>query len=334
MIALSYLDQSPAIAGMAHEAVIREALPFAQACEAMGFRRYWLAEHHNGAANIGTAPEILVAAIAAVTGRIRVGTAGVLLSHYAPLKVAEQFRVLEALAPGRIDLGLGRSPGGSDAAAVALGRQGQATFDADVETLLDFLRDDGQGNGQHRRDIRAYPIVPRTPEPWVLSSSPRGAALAARLGLPYCFNASHDLNHGLLDEAVARYFADFRPGPLGDAPRLSLNVFALAADSAEHARFLYGPRGHWRLQLDRKARGGMVSPEMAARQDYPPAERERIERTLDYSYAGEAGDVARRLTALARRCDAGELVLTTWAHGRADRQRSCALIAAAMGVSA
>jgi luciferase family oxidoreductase group 1 len=326
MIALSYLDQSPAVEGVAHEAVTRDALSFASACEAMGFKRYWLAEHHNGAANIGTAPEILAAAIAATTQRIRVGTAGVLLSHYAPLKVAEQFRVLEALAPGRIDLGLGRSPGGSDAAAVALGRQGQATFDADVAALLDFLRDDGQA----QRDVRAYPIVPRVPEPWVLSSSPRGAALAAQLGLPYCFNASHDLNHGLLDEAVARYFADFRPGAFGEKPYLSLNVFALAAGTTEQAHFLFGPRGHWRLQLDRKARGGMVSPDVAARQNYSVAERERIARTLDYSFVGDAGDVVSRLIALARRFDANELVLTTWAHDPADRHRSCALIAAAM----
>ncbi|MFT4053104.1 MAG: LLM class flavin-dependent oxidoreductase [Novosphingobium sp.] len=330
MIALSCLDQSPAIDGVPHEHVIREAVSFARACETMGFRRYWLAEHHNGAANVGSAPEILVAAIAAVTNRIRVGSAGMLLSHYAPLKVAEQFRVLEALAPGRIDLGLGRSPGGSDAAAVALGRQGQATFDRDVEGLLDLLMDDGSDE----RDIRAYPVVSRAPEPWILSSSPRGAALAARLGLPYCFNVSHDMNHALLGPAVEHYFKAFRPGPFSERPHLSLNVFALAAETAEHARFLYGPRGHWRLQLDRKARGGMVSPEVAARQDYSAAERARIEQTLEYAFVGEAREVAQRLTALAQHYDADELVLTTWAHDRDDRQKSCALIAAAMGVSA
>lgn len=322
MIALSYLDQSPAIEGVPHENVISEAVTFAQDCEAIGFKRYWLAEHHNGAANIGTAPEILVAAITAQTRRIRVGSAGVLLSHYAPLKIAEQFRVLEALAPGRIDLGLGRSPGGSVPAAVALGRQAEATFDDDVAILLDLLQDRGTG----ARDVRAYPIVPRVPEPWILSSSARGAALAARLGLPYCFNVSHDLNHALLDEAVARYMSDFRPGPLADKPLLSLSVFALTADTAEQARFLYGPRGHWRVRLDRKERGGMVSPEQAARQPYTPAERERIERTLDYSFVGAAADVARRLDALARRYGAAELVLTTWTHDRADRQRSCALL--------
>lgn len=330
MIALSYLDQSPAIDGMAHEEIIRDAISFAQNCEAMGFKRYWLAEHHNGAANIGTAPEILAGAIAAKTSHIRVGTAGVLLSHYAPLKIAEQFRVLEALAPGRMDMGLGRSPGGSDAAAVALGRQGQASFDADVETLLEFLNDQGQGE----RDVRAYPIVARTPEPWILSSSPRGAGLAARLGLPYCFNVSHDLNHGLLDEAVERYFSEFQAGPYGERPYLSLNVFALAAENAEQARFLYGPRGHWRLQLDHKERRGMLSPIMVAAQDYSAQESERIEGTLAYSFVGEAGDVARRLTALAVRYDAAELVLTTWAYDRADRYRSCALIANAMGVAA
>ncbi|MFT3966564.1 MAG: MsnO8 family LLM class oxidoreductase, partial [Sphingobium sp.] len=247
-------------------------------------------------------------------------------SHYAPLKVAAQFRVLEALAPGRIDLGIGRSPGGSAAAAEALGRQGEGTFDADVASLIALLADKGEDD----RPLRAYPVVATMAEPWILSSSPRGAALAASLGLPYCFNASHDLNHGLLDEAVARYREDFRPGALAARPRLALSVFALAAEEEDRALFLYGPRGHWRVGLDRGRRSGMISPEAAAAEPYSPAERSRIAQSLTYSFVGAGADVARRLLALARRTGAEELVLTTWCHAMADRERSCALIAAEM----
>ncbi|MGC4029637.1 MAG: LLM class flavin-dependent oxidoreductase [Steroidobacteraceae bacterium] len=327
MISLSVLDQSPAVQGIPDDAVIRETVAFARWCEEAGLRRFWLAEHHNGAANVGSAPEILVAAIAAQTQRIRVGSAGVLLSHYAPLKVAEQFRVLEALAPGRIDLGIGRSPGGSAATAAALGRQADATFDADVAVLLDLLAD----KGEPPRPIRAYPVVVTMPEPWILSSSTRGAGLAASLGAPYCFNASHGQNHGLLEEALARYRAEFRPSRFAERPRLALSVFALAAPSAEEARFLYGPRGHWRIQLDRGERSGMISPEQAASQRYTAAERERIEQTLDYSFVGEGADVARRILELARRTGADEIVITCWTTTLADRQRSCALILSELG---
>jgi len=334
MIALSFLDQSPAIEGVGHAETIRDTVRFASLCEGLGFRRYWLAEHHNSPANIGSAPEILAAAIAMTTKAIRVGSAGVLLSHYAPLKVAEQFRVLEALAPGRIDLGLGRSPGGSLEAAAALRKGdpvdfGAMDFDGSVRELLGWLEDRPPAG---RDAVRAFPATPGQPEPWILSSSPRGAALAAALGLPYCFNISHDRNHPLAREAAQVYREHFRPTDRFPRPVLALAVWALAADSAEEARHLYGPRAHWRIQLDRGERSGMLSPEEAAAIRYSPAERERIDRTLDYSFVGSGDDVGARLGALAADYHADEIVLTCWTHDPADRLRSCGLIAARLGM--
>ncbi|MGE4431420.1 MAG: LLM class flavin-dependent oxidoreductase [Sphingobium sp.] len=331
MIALSFLDQSPAVEGVSHGETIRDTVAFASLCEGLGFRRYWLAEHHDSPANIGSAPEILAAAIAMTTAHIRVGSAGVLLSHYAPLKVAEQFRMLEALAPGRIDLGLGRSPGGSIDAALALrgAGAGAAAFDEAVSELLCWLSD--RAPPAHPK-VRAFPATPTEPEPWILSSSPRGAALAASLGLPYCFNISHDQNHSLAREAVATYRKNFRPSVRFPDPIVALSVWALAADTEEEARWLYGPRAHWRIQLDRGDRAGMISPEAAAAIAYTPAERERIERTLDYSFVGAAAPVGERLSALAADYRADEIVMTCWTHDPADRARCCRLIAAQLGV--
>ncbi|HWJ68669.1 MAG TPA: LLM class flavin-dependent oxidoreductase [Sphingobium sp.] len=330
MVSLSFLDQSPAIEGVPHTETIRETVAYARACEAMGFHRYWLAEHHNSLANIGTAPEILVAAIAATTSRIRVGSAGVLLSHYAPLKVAEQFRVLEALAPGRIDLGLGRSPGGSEIAAKALRRGTPPEFDLAVAELLDWLMDAGHSD---HPGVQALPTTPGQPEPWILSSSPRGAALAAKMGLPYCFNISHGQNHHQADEAVAYFRTHYRPSARFPQPLLSLAVWALAADSDDEARFLYGPRALWRVQLDRGVRSGLLSPDQITKLTFTDEEQQRIDHTLSYSFVGSAARVGRQLDALIARHQPDELVMTCWTHDAKDRQRSCALVAQQLGVA-
>lgn len=321
---LSFLDQSPAVDGMTHAETIRDTVAFASHCERLGFHRYWLAEHHSSKANVGSAPEILCAAIAMTTRRIRIGSAGVLLSHYAPLKIAEQFRVLESLAPGRIDLGIGRSPGGNPEAARALMSRDPAGFEDAVAELLGWL--DDRPPPRHA-DVRACPMTESAPLPWILSSSPRGAALAARLGLPYCFNVSHGENHGLADEAVALYRRAFQPGRWLEKPWVALSVWALAADSAEEALFLHGPRARWRIDLDRGVRSGLVSAEAAARLPCTEAEKARIAQALGYSFVGDADDVAERLLALCDRHAADEIVMTCWTHDPADRLRCCALIA-------
>ena len=193
---LSVLDQSTTASGRSPDASIRETMALARHVESLGYARYWLAEHHSSDSQAGTAPEVLMAAIAATTTRIRVGSAGVMLPHYSALKVAEQFRVLEAIAPGRIDMGLGRAPGSDGRTAMALNPNAAAAaeqFPAMVRDLLAWTRGEALPDGHPFRAVTAQPTGPTAPEPWILGSSAYGAQVAAFFGLPYCF--AH-FNHG------------------------------------------------------------------------------------------------------------------------------------------
>jgi luciferase family oxidoreductase group 1 len=183
----SVLDQSPASAGSPEETAIRDSLLLARDCDALGFERYWVSEHHNAASIVGTAPEILIAAIAATTPRIRVGSAGVMLPHYS-LKVAEQFRVLEAIAPGRIDLGVGRAPGSDRLTAQALNPHSNIDdFPRQVQELQHWVSGISLPADHPYRHITAHPTGSTSPQLWILGSSAYGAQLAAHFGLPYAF---------------------------------------------------------------------------------------------------------------------------------------------------
>src|ERR1700677_866110 len=184
----SVLEQSPTSAGSSEASAIRDSLRLAQDCDRLGYERYWLSEHHNLVSVAGTAPEVLAAAVAATTRRIRVVSAGVMLPHYSALKVAEQFRVLDAIAPGRIDLGLGRAPGSDGRTAYALNpRDDTAAADihAAVRDLIGWTNGEKLVEGHPFRDIRAQPMAPTRAEIWILGSSDYGAQGAAYLGLPF-----------------------------------------------------------------------------------------------------------------------------------------------------
>src|SRR5271155_2682118 len=185
----SVLDQSPSSAGSTQDVAIRATIALAQHCDRLGYERYWVSEHHNSASIVGTAPEVLMAAIAATTRRIRVGSAGVMLPHYSALKVAEQFRVLEAIAPGRIDLGVGRAPGSDGLTAHALNPHSNAAeeFPRQGQELQHWGSGSALPAGHPYRSNAALPTGPTTPEMWILGSSNCGAQLAAHFGLPYAF---------------------------------------------------------------------------------------------------------------------------------------------------
>src|SRR3954468_13785687 len=190
MVRLSVLDQSTIVTGRSPDSSIRESLQLAQHCEALGYHRYWCAEHHNSDSQAGTAPEILIAAIAATTRQIRVGSAGVMLPHYSALKVAEQFRVLEAIAPGRIDMGLGRAPGSDRLTAFALNPDAASAaeqFPQQVLDLMSWVSDAPLVEDHPFRSIVAHPRGPTHPQVWILGSSDYGAQLAAHFGLPYAY---------------------------------------------------------------------------------------------------------------------------------------------------
>lgn len=229
---LSVLDQSVVEEGRSPGASIRDTLELARLCEMLGYSRYWLSEHHNSEAVAGTAPEILIAAIAATTERIRVGSAGVMLPNHSPLKVAEQFRVLEAIAPGRIDLGIGRAHGCDKTTAIALNPQAEAALNSFQEQATDLIawvsgREMPEGHPHH--GIIAQPRGPSAPEIWLLGSTDKGARAAAAFGLPFCF--AHFISGGRgVEEALVAYRETYQPSERHPSPYATLCVWALAVE--------------------------------------------------------------------------------------------------------
>jgi luciferase family oxidoreductase group 1 len=334
-LSLSVLDQSTIASGRGPAAAIQETLALAPQVEAWGYKRYWMAEHHNSAAHAGSAPEILIAAIAATTKRIRVGSAGVMLPHYSALKVAEQFRVLEAIAPGRIDLGLGRAPGSDGRTAYALNPQaGTAAdnFPAQLRDLMGWLGD-GLPEAHPFRAVTASPAVETRPELWMLGSSEYGAQVAAFFGLPYCY--AHFITDGAGGEqAMEMYHQGFRPSAHCAAPHAAIGVFALTAPTREEARRLFAPRGLWRLWRDQGRFLPLPSQAEAEAYDYSPAEREHVERLASRALIGSPAEVRAGIEALAARYNAQEVAILTPCHDAAARADSYRLLAEAFGLSA
>ncbi|MGA2778382.1 MAG: LLM class flavin-dependent oxidoreductase [Steroidobacteraceae bacterium] len=331
----SVLDQSPASAGSAQDLAIRESLRLASSCDALGFHRFWVSEHHNSASIVGSAPEILIAAIAATTRRIRVGSAGVMLPHYSALKVAEQFRVLEAIAPGRIDLGVGRAPGsdGLTARALNLYSQGADEFPRQVQELQHWVSGLPLPEGHAFHRVMAHPQGPTSPQIWILGSSDYGAQLAAYLGLPYAFAYFFRDGAGV-EEALTLYRRNYRPSKTHPEPQPTICVWALAADTDAEARRLLSAREHWRVGFEKGLREPLVSPEQAAAQSYTEAERSMIDRLRETAIVGTAPAVAERLRALARQLQLEEIVINTWTFDPAARRHSYALLAEAFGLGA
>src|ERR1043165_3294841 len=264
---LSVLDQSTASKGKTQDLAIRETLALARWCEELGYHRYWVSEHHNSGSIVGTAPEILMAAIAATTSRIRIGSAGVMLPHYSALKVAEQFRVLEAIAPGRIDLGVGRAPGSDQMTAYALNPYPQNVLDQfprQVQELQHWVSGTPLPEGHPFAKVIAQPTGPTTPELWILGSSDYGAQLAAYFGLPYAFAYFFSEGRGV-EEALDLYRQNYRPSERYPKPIATICVWALAADSEEEALHQFKTRE--RAIVDR--RHGIPQPLM------PPDQAER-----------------------------------------------------------
>src|SRR4051794_9972802 len=288
LLSLSVLDQSTIVTGRVPGASIRESIRLAQYCENLGYARYWCAEHHNSDSQAGTAPEILISAIAATTRRIRVGSAGIMLPHYSSLKIAEQFRVLDAIAPGRIDLGLGRAPGSDGRTAYALNPQAETAaelFPAAVRDLLAWIAGEKLVEGHPFRDIRAQPAGPTVPEVWILGSSDYGAQVAAYFGLPFCF--AHFISDGRgVDQALAIYRQSYRPSARHPGPHAAICVWAMAAETWEEAAHLFRSREIWRLNRDRGLFTALESPDEAAAQMLSESELARIDRLRERSFYG------------------------------------------------
>ena len=330
-ISLSVLDQSVAVSGRGEGDAIRETLALARYCEALGYQRFWVSEHHSHPSIVGSAPEVLMAAIAVTTSRIRIGSAGVMLPHYAALKVAEQFRVLEALAPGRIDLGVGRAPG-SDMRTARLLRadahQSADNFPVQVRDLQAWVSGIDLPAGHPGHGVTANPTGPTSPELWMLGSSDYGAQLAAHYGLPYAFAYFITDGQGA-HQALQLYRRLYKPSAHCPRPQAILCVWALAADTEAEAWHHFSGRERWKLDRNRGLLGPLPSPPEAAARPYSAAEQVEVMQLRSTALVGSGAQVAAKLRALAETFEVDELVIITWAHEAAARKRSYELLAQA-----
>lgn len=336
---LSVLDQSPIRKDGNAAQAVAETIALAKACDRMGYHRYWLAEHHNSNSFAGSCPEILIGRVAQETQHLRVGSGGVMLTHYSPLKIAEQFRMLDILNPGRIDLGLGRAPGSDQMTARALQSGPQAwpidAFPSQVQLLRQFL-DDSSGLAPLPEDhpYRGTHAMPRGatpgPELWMLGSGIHGAVYAAELGLP--FSHAYFISADGSEDAAAEYRARFKPSAACPQPRLSLGVAALVGETEEEARRLAASRNLWVVRLLTGRPIPFPSPEEALAQPLSPQEEKLLATVAKRSIVGTAGQVREKLTALADAHGAEELVVVTITYDYASRLRSYELLAQAFGV--
>jgi luciferase family oxidoreductase group 1 len=334
---LSVLDQSVATTGRGEDHALRDTLELAVHCEALGYERFWVSEHHGMPTIVGSAPEILLAAIAARTTRIRIGSAGVMLPHYAALKVAEQFRVLDALAPGRVDLGVGRAPGSDMRTARALNPNAAHAADDFPQQVVDLQ---AWTEGRTHQGVVAHPSPPaaaagfdRAPELWVLGSSDYGAQLAAHLGLPYAF-AYFFMDGQGVEQALELYRSLYRPSLRHLRPQATICVWALAADTEAEAQHHALGRERWRLDRQRGVLGPLQPPDAIAAAGFGPAELAQLEPVRRKALVGTPAQVGQRMRALAAELGLQHLVVNTWAHDPAVRRRSYSLLAREFGLHA
>jgi luciferase family oxidoreductase group 1 len=328
------LDQSPVRSGGTPAEAIHETLELARAADRWGYHRYWLAEHHSTPGLAGASPEVLIAQVAAVTGRIRVGSGGVMLSHYSALKVAEQFRMLETLFPGRIDLGIGRAPGSDQRTARVLrhgpGAMGIEHFPRQLEDLVAFLHDDLPA-AHPWRGVHAMPSGPSVPEVWLLGSSDESARLAAQLGAAFSF--AHFINDLGGAEVTRAYREWFRPSPDLAAPRSSVAAFAVCAQTEEQARRLARSRDLFIVRLYTGRPGPYPSVEEAEAYPYNAQELAIAQHASRRSVVGTPEQVRERLLGLVAQYQADELVVVTITHDFKARLRSYELLAEALDLS-
>jgi luciferase family oxidoreductase group 1 len=324
-VPLSVLDLSPVAAGTTAGQALRQTTQLAQRAEELGYQRFWVAEHHNMPAIASSAPAVLLAHLAAQTSTIRVGSGGVMLPNHAPLVVAEQFGTLEALHPGRIDLGIGRAPGTDQLTALALRRTTEGlSAEAFPEELTDLI---SLFTGEDERlPILAMPGRGDKPEIWLLGSSGYSAQLAGLLGLPFSF--AHHFSSANTEPALALYRQSFRPSRWLDQPRAMIAVAVICADTDQRADWLSGPAALSFLHLRSGRPQPLATPAEAAAYPYSGLDREMARQRFADQAIGSPDTVRQKLSGLLDRTGANELMLTTQVYDIEDRIHSLELVAA------
>jgi luciferase family oxidoreductase group 1 len=326
MIPLSVLDLAPVPEGADAAQALRNSLELAQNAERLGYRRFWMAEHHSMPGIASAATAVALAYIGAGTSTIRIGAGGVMLPNHAPLVIAEQFGTLESLFPGRVDLGLGRAPGTDRAAAQALRRSlasDENQFPQDVVELMGYFE------AQEGRRVRAVPGEGLSIPVWILGSSLFGAQLAAMLGLPYAF-ASHFAPAAMMD-AIRVYRERFQPSERLEAPYVMLGFNAFAAESQEEAELLASSVQQAFVNLRTGNPGKLPPPILGYSKTLPPAAQTMLDQALTCSAVGDAGMVKDAINAFVGRTGADELMITSQIFDHQARLQSYEIVARAMG---
>jgi luciferase family oxidoreductase group 1 len=325
---MSVLDLAPVSSGSSASRALGNSIDLARHAEQWGYRRHWVAEHHNMPGVASTVPAVLIAHLASATTRLRVGSGGVMLPNHAPLVVAEQFGMLEAFHPGRIDLGIGRAPGTDPATAAALRRsEGMLSSEDFLEQLgelLGFLQETFPEDHPYRR-IRAVSGARSVPDVWLLGSSGYSAQVAGILGLPFAF--AHHFSPANTLPALALYRSRFRPSDALAEPYAMVAVAVVCAGTDARARWLHGPSRLSMLRLRSGRPAVLPTPEEAAAYPYTPDE---LAMTRDFTSSHVVGDpdsVRRGLDDLLAATGADELMVTTFVHDHEDRLRSYQLVA-------
>ena len=330
---LSVLDLAPVSSGSSVGQALRNSIDLAQRLESLGYHRHWVAEHHGMPGVASSSPAVLLSHLAMATSTIRLGSGGVMLPNHAPLAIAEQFGMLEAIHPCRIDLGLGRAPGTDVQTARALRGtrlHESEDFGARIADLIGFFDDRFPANHPYAH-IHAVPGAGHMPALWMLGSSDWGAAVAGQLGLPYAF--AHHFGMGGTDAALATYHAEFVPSRFCDRPTSMIGVQVVCADTEAEALDLARPSAVGFLRLRQGRPGPMPAPSDAMESALSSTENAFVEDRLKNAVVGTPEQVAERLHRLIDRYRVDELMLTTATYEHADRIRSFELVASVCGLT-
>lgn len=325
MIKLNVLDQSPVIEGITPKEAIEQTIELAKFTDKLGYHRYWVAEHHNSRSFASASPEILISALASNTKNIRLGSGGVLISHYSPLHVAELFNMLECLYPGRIDIGIGRAPGGDANIIKALRTSSEDPFEKTTELLSILKTSSEYDQTKSTGKINAVPEGNAIPEVWILGTSPDSAMYAGVNGLPYTFGSFINDEHML--QCFQTYYQNFKPSPYLEKPYLNLALFCVCADTNEDAKRIAKCSEYWLSQTFLKSKNiPFPNEKTASEYIFSFEEKMLIEFRRKSAVIGDPETVSKQLKELVKKYAIHELTIVTITSDFDDRKNSYKLL--------
>ena len=325
---ISVLDQTQLIEGISAEEGFAQSVELAKYVDKIGYHRYWLSEHHSTDALAGSSPEILASHLLAKTDNIKVGTGGVMLPHYSAYKVAENFKVMGALAPGRVDIGVGRAPGGHHLSSIAL--QGERARNVDIfpeqiDQLLEYLQD-RLPDTHPLRGLESTPVIEKKPDLWILGTSNSSALLAAEKGLPYAFAQFINYQPGGMEQALKLYVDNFKPSKYLDKPQVLVTMKTIVADTDEEAEKIAESALRFNYYLHRGRLTRLVDPEIALSHVINPSEKREIETVKETYIIGSKETVAQKIKELTNKFPIDELMAITPIYDFEKRKRSFILL--------